>query len=99
MTKRFIKGGWEQGGRYSSDPIGSQHTVGRSRSLGQTKSGRDPGLTPTERTHKGKLMKQFCSLESGIEDPVAYRASPCWCDCERGLRGESGKCARCEAKA
>lgn len=93
MTKRFIKGGWEQGGRYSSDPIGSQHTVGRSRSLGQTKSGRDPGLTRTEKHLKNGLMRQFMVNPEGggIGNSEAYRNSPVWCDCGR-LRGHEEPC-------
>lgn len=90
-----MKRGYDIGGRYSQDPIGSQGE----KSLSQRKSSRDFGLTPTEKFQKNQLMKQFCRLESGVEDVEAYRNAPCWCGCERGLRGESGLCAKCEAEA
>lgn len=89
--------GYEIGGRYREDPIGSRLERGRSRSLSQQKSGRDLGLTPSEQRQKAVLMRQFMRNPEGETNSVAYRESPCWCDCGRHLRGESGLCSKCEA--
>lgn len=43
--------------RVNGDPL---HIGPRGKARSQRKSGRDPGMTPTERTKKDSLMKQFC---------------------------------------
>lgn len=43
--------------RHPEDPHGSERPRGKDRS--QRKSGRDPGLTPTEKVIKARLMNQF----------------------------------------
>ena len=89
--------GYEPFGKHRSDPIGTQLEKGRSRFPMQRKEGRDPGLTATEKTRKGQLMRQFMKNPEGSINSVAYKEASCWCDCGRGLRGESGLCVRCEA--
>lgn len=66
--------GYEIGGRYKDDPIGSEGPRGKSR--GQRKSGRDgPNWTPTEQREKNQLMRQFMRFGSGAGAGVsaAYR--------------------------
>lgn len=87
------KRGFEMGGRFHQDPIGSEKARGKS--AHRRKSGRDPGLTPTENARKAKFLKQFTKLEGSVNSE-AYRNAECWCDCPfGGLRGENGKCSRC----
>jgi hypothetical protein len=44
------------------------------------KSGRDGNsLTPTEKTRKSKLMRQFRNLESGAAPSKEYVESEAWC--------------------
>ncbi len=53
-----MKRGFEIGGKYSADPIGSDKARGKSRY--QRKAARDGNtLTPTEQRQKNQLMKQF----------------------------------------
>lgn len=84
--------GFELGGKYSNDPIGSERSRGKHRY--QRKSKLDgPSWTPTEQRHRNQLMKQFCKLEGGTNSE-AYRASPLWCGkcCGMMVGGRCGKC-------
>ncbi len=89
--------GYEYGGRYSQDPINSHHEKGRSRSLSQQKSGRDIGLTPSEKRQKAVLMRQFMKNPEGSTNSEAYRNSAAWCKgCNgRRLAEAGGLCASC----
>jgi len=49
--------------RHPEDPVGAE--LPRGKSAYQRKSGRDPGLTPTERHQKAQLMRQFLSRAKG----------------------------------
>lgn len=93
-----MKRGFEFGGRYANDPIGSDKPRGKSNY--RRKSGRDPGLTPTEQHQKNELMRQFMKNPEGggIGNTDAYRSAECWCECGRLKLSELGKCAQC-AKA
>lgn len=56
--------GYEQGGRYSADPIGSDKPRGKA--TGQRKAGRDgPNWTPTELHRRNQLMRQFMRTGEG----------------------------------
>ena len=56
--------GYEYGGRYSQDPIGSQKSRGKSRS--QRKHRNDgPSWTPTEQHRRNELMRQFMRNPEG----------------------------------
>lgn len=89
-----MKRGFETFGRYRENPIGSE-----GRSAERRKSGRDPGLTPSELHRKAQLMRQFMRNPEGpggVSD--AFREAPCWCECGR-LRVAPGQpCARCQAR-
>lgn len=63
--------GFELGGRYRENPVGSE-----GRSASQRKSGRDPGWTPSEVRLKSQLMKQFQRRGKGAGDgnTAAFRA-------------------------
>lgn len=67
--------GFEAGGRYSANPIGSEH-----KSTEQRKASRDPGLTPTELHRKSNLMRQFMKNPEGggVGNSEAYRNGSCW---------------------
>ncbi len=43
----------------------------------------DPGFTPTEKTHKEKLMRQFLGHDGPRGATKAYLDSPVWCHCGR----------------
>ncbi len=59
-----MKRGYEFGGKHSSDPIGSEHSRGKS--TFRRKSGRDTdGLTPSELHQKAELMRQFMTNPEG----------------------------------
>ncbi len=70
-----MRKGYEMGGRFSQDPIGSE-TRGKNRERRKHKND-GPTLTPTEAHIKSNLMKQFCHLEGGTNSE-AYRAASCW---------------------
>jgi hypothetical protein len=82
--------GFGYGGKYSADPIGSAGA-----STSQRKASRDPGLTPSERYTKSKLMNQFRRTGEGPGgNSVAYVTSASWCSeplCRRLATG-GGKC-------
>lgn len=86
-----MKAKWRNG-----DPLGSE----REKSTAQRKSGRDPGLTPTEQHRKAQLMRQFLRLDGPKGSTEEYRNSPVWCACGRGMnrrgkRGDTLPCAKC----
>lgn len=61
-------------GRVDGDP---STAVGPSVSM--RKSARDPGLTPTERVTKERLMKQFQRMPEGVSgNSRAYVSAACW---------------------
>lgn len=64
--------------RVDGDPIGSEKPRGKS--AYQRKSGRDPGLTPTEQHQKNVLMRQFMRNPEGTQNTSAYKEAECWCD-------------------
>lgn len=68
--------GFEYGGRYKDDPIGSDKPRGKNR---EQRKHRNDGatLTPTEQHIKNNLMKQFCRME-GSTNSEAYRNASCW---------------------
>lgn len=88
--------------RHPEDPYGSE--VPRGKASYRRKSGRDPGLTPTEQHHKNKLMRQFMRNPEGTVNPIAYTQSAVWCECGRGLNrravdGSTVPCKRCAPNA
>jgi hypothetical protein len=93
-----VKKGFELGGKYSQDPIGSQ-----GKSLSQRKHRLDgPSWTPTESRQREQLMKQFCKLEGQSGNSSAYINSPVWCPGCNGKRLRAvarGLCERCEFRA
>lgn len=65
-------------GRIDGDPFGSEAPRGKERH--QRKSGRDPGLTPTEVHQKNNLMRQFMKNPEGLSaNTEAFREAECWC--------------------
>lgn len=85
----------------ANDPVGSEKPRGKDTS--QRKHRNDgTSWTPTERTIKDRLMKQFTHLgEGACGQSEAFRESPLWCS-KCGMRpktgsGETGLCAKCEA--
>lgn len=92
-----MKRGYDIGGRYSADPIGSDAPRGKDRS--QRKSGRDgPSWTPTESRRRDTLLRQFLQRDGSQGNTDAYLASPVWCPgCDGRRLREQGKslCARC----
>lgn len=68
-----MKSGWRNG-----DPVGSDKPRGKS--AYRRKSGRDPGLTPTEVHQKNILMRQFMVNPEGPGgNNSAYANSEVWC--------------------
>lgn len=66
--------------RVNGDPVGSE----RGRSCSQRKAGREPGFTPTEKTTKARLMRQFQRMPEGYSgNSRAYVESAVWCRCGR----------------
>lgn len=82
-------------GRIDGDPIGAEAPRGKSRY--QRKSGRDPGLTPTEVHQKNLLMRQFMKNPEGTINSEAYKTSAVWCrGCDgRRLAVLDGLCSSC----
>ncbi len=78
--------GFELGGKYANDPIGSEKPRGKD--TYRRKSARDPGLTPTEQRQKNELMRQFMTNPEGggIGNSKAYRESAVWCQRCNGRR-------------
>lgn len=81
--------GFDFGGKYSQDPIGSEKARGKDTS--QRKHRLDgTSWTPSERYLKDKLMRQFMRTgegDGGVSE--AYRAASCWCAyCGRHFRVE-----------
>ncbi len=75
-----MKKGYELGGKYAHDPIGSDQPRGKNRE--QRKSAHDgPSWTPTEQHIKNGLMRQFMRTGEGggMGNSNAYRESPLWC--------------------
>lgn len=70
--------GYDVGGKYREDPVGSHVPRGKARS--QRKASRDPGFTPTEQHRKNALMRQFMVNPEGggTGNTEAYRAASCW---------------------
>lgn len=70
--------GYDAGGKYSQDPIGSEKPRGKDCS--ERRSSRDPGLTPTEQHRKNNLMRQFMRTGEGggSGNTEAYRNASCW---------------------
>ncbi len=63
--------------RVDGDPIGSEAPRGKARF--QRKSGRDPGMTPTELHQKAGLMRQFMKNPEGPGGRSdAYVNASCW---------------------
>ena len=89
--------GYGVGDRFSQDPIGSHEPRGKDTS--QRKHRNDPGWTPTEEHQRNQLLRQFMKNPEGSahQDVGAYKAASCWCECGRGLKNESGSCAKCSA--
>ncbi len=63
LAHTVAKRGYEVGGKFSQDPIGSERSRGKSRS--QRKHRNDPGWTPTELHVKNQLMRQFMKNPEG----------------------------------
>lgn len=55
--------GYDVGGRYSQDPIGSEKPRGKA--TGRRLHRNDPGWTPTELHRKNELMRQFMRNPEG----------------------------------
>ncbi len=74
-----MKRGYEMGGKFSSDPIGSDAPRGKNR---ERRKHRNDGntLTPTENHIKQNLMRQFMKNPEGggIGNSESYRNSECW---------------------
>lgn len=65
-----MKRGYDVGGRYSQDPIGSDAPRGKDTS--RRKHRNDPGFTPTELHQKAQLMRQFCKGDGEKGASAAY---------------------------
>ena len=88
--------GWEVGGKYREDPKGAHRPRGKDTS--RRKHARDPGLTPSEKYLKDKLMRQFMKTGEGDGGhSAAWRDSEVWCDrCGFYFKAEDAKlCRRC----
>jgi hypothetical protein len=93
-----MKRGYELGGKFANDPVGSD--VGRGKNRELRKSSRDGNsLTPTEQHKKNELMRQFMRTGEGGGggNKEAYVNSPVWCDCGRRMKLEGRDvCVRCD---
>lgn len=88
-----MKRGFEAFGKHNQNPIGSE-----GRSAERRKSGRDMGLTPSEKRRKSQLMRQFLQRDGSQGSNEAYCSSPVWCDCGKRMRPAPGvSCERCAA--
>lgn len=90
-----MKRGYDVGGKYSQDPIGSDQPRGKDTS--RRKHRNDPGWTPTELHQRNALMRQFMKNPEGEQVGEAYKASPAWCrGCDgRRLAMSDGLCGSC----
>lgn len=70
-----VKKGYEAGGKYSQDPIGSDKPRGKA--TGRRKHRNDgPNWTPTEQHRRNELMRQFMRTgEGGGGTSSAYRSN------------------------
>lgn len=92
-----MRKGYEMGGKYRDDPIGSDKPRGKS---SQRRKHRNDGptLTPSERHKKNGLMRQFMRTGEGPGgNTPEYRAASCWCaECGRHFRAEGAEvCFSC----
>lgn len=90
-----MKRGFELGGRFRENPIGSE-----GKSVSQRKAARDGKTwTPTESRLRDKLMRQFVkgTLDGTKGNSAAYTGSPLWCrGCDgRRMAVEGGLCGDC----
>lgn len=95
-----MRRGFEMGGKYAHDPIGSEHARGKD--AFRRKSGRDLGFTPSELHQKAELMRQFMKNPEGPGgNSMAYQESPVWCrECNgrRMVAPALDTCERCSWK-
>lgn len=73
-----MKRGYDVGGRYSQDPVGSDESRGKNRERRKHKLD-GPTLTPTEAHIKNSLMRQFMRNPEGEPVGEAYKSASCWC--------------------
>lgn len=91
-----MSNGYELGGRYSADPIGSE--TSRGKDCSKRLSSKDgPHWTPTEQHQKNQLMRQFLKRDGSQGASEAYVNSPVWCrGCDgRRLAVTDGLCGVC----
>lgn len=93
-----MKKGYDLGGKYSQDPIGSDAPKGKD--CGRRLSSRDgKPFTPSEQRLKNQLMRQFIKGDGPKGNSAAYLAAPCWCACGRLMVEELGMCRKCAEQA
>ena len=92
--------GFEVGGKYREDPVGSWESRGKETS--RRKHSRDMGFTPSEVRLKNQLMRQFMKHGDGPGgNSQAWRESELWCRaCHNYMRVQgSNLCTRCQKSA